>query len=54
MSRKFEGLVNSINIKLTEDDIKKIHILKDKYSINISALVRKSILDIFYKLEGNK
>ncbi len=39
-------------IRLTEEDLIKMHILKKKHAINISALFRNLITDTYIKCES--
>jgi len=48
--QKFDGL----SIRLTKTESNKIKTMKDKHCINISALIRQSINELFDKLENKK
>ena len=42
------------HIELTEQEEKIVHILKKKYAINISQLLKNHLADCLQKLEGSK
>lgn len=51
MSIKSKNLRVRLNLQINEQILKMANILREKHHINLSSLCRKSIIDLYNKLE---